>query len=173
MINFSEFCYDGAQSSSKITGTSSKYFSKSENKDDDKNKKKNILKKDTKDVLKKTEKVSNIDSRSNSVSDSNNVSNVDSSIDADNNNVYYSNVGSSIDVDSKFVEDYNDFSDSDINESPRVDFTIPLNLDSTIKSELKNKTSKDPRHPMFRYTLPREYDKNIIEEFMFIPPPPK
>ena len=44
MIDFSEFCYDGAQSSAKTTGTSSKYFSKSVNKDVEKK-----TKKDTKD----------------------------------------------------------------------------------------------------------------------------
>ena len=159
MIDFSEFCYDGAQKSTKTTGTSSKYFSKNVDKDDEKKTKKNETKtnKCTEDYPKLSEEISDTVSQSNIISE-NIVSDVDSSAGAD----------------SSFVKDYNDFSDSN-NVSSYVGSTSSFETDTTVKShvESKNKTSEDPRHPMFRYTIPRGHNKNIIEEFMFIPPPPK
>jgi len=160
MIDFSEFCYDGAQRSTETTETSSNYFSKSVNKDNKKRTKENAKKpnKDTEDYLKPSEEVSDITSQSNIISDSNIVSNVDSSDEAD----------------SSFIKDYNDCSDSNVGSS-YVGSTNSFETDTTVKShvESKNKISEDPRHPMFRYTLPRGHNRNIIEEFMFVPPPPK
>ncbi len=143
MIDFSEFCYDG---STKTNETSVKCFSESEKKEDyKKNENSNIkINKDTKLYCKTSKDVVS-----------------ESSINL------YSNISDS------------NISDSHVFNSPSIDSTIVdsslssvTNSETTMDESIKKKL-QDPRHPMFRYTLPRGHNKNIIEEFMFEQPPSK
>jgi len=49
----------------------------------------------------------------------------------------------------------------DSNEKKDEEYVVPRKV---------FKKTEDPRHPLFRYTIPKNHTNNVIEEFVFIPP---